>query len=118
LACLAPPIGFIGKSRKILLAEQEVIRQALLIQQLRAEESFRESEARFRPIFEGDAISIVLVGTDGRIIESNPAMETLLRYRKDELNGQPFLSFVCQEDITAAWGQFEDGEGDGKRSRA
>ena len=45
-------------------------------------------------------------------------MKTLLGYRKAELHGQPFLSFVCQEDITAAWGQFEDGEGDGKRSRA
>lgn len=71
-------VGFIGQSRKILLAEQEVIRQALLVQRLRAEESLRESETRFRTIFEGAAISIVLVGTDGRIIESNPAMETLL----------------------------------------
>jgi PAS domain-containing protein len=56
-------IGFIGQTRKILLAEQEVIRQALLIQRLRAEESLRESEARFRAIFEGAAISIVLAGS-------------------------------------------------------
>ncbi len=100
-------VGFISQSRKILLAEQEVIRQALLIQRLRVEESLRESEARFRTIFEGAAISIVLAGTDGRIIESNPAMETMLGYSKDELYGQPFLSFVCQEDKAAAWKQFE-----------
>lgn len=100
-------IGFLRQSRKILLAEQEVIRQALLVQRLRAEESLRESEARFRTIFEGAAIAIVLVGTDGRIIESNPAMETMLGYSKDELHGQPFLAFVYQEDTSAAWGQFE-----------
>lgn len=100
-------VGFISQSRKILLAEQEVIRQALLVQRLRAEESLRESEARFRAIFEGAAIAIVLVGTDGRIIESNPALETMLGYSKDEVQGQPFLSFVYQEDTVAAWKQFE-----------
>ncbi len=100
-------VGFISQSRKILLAEQEVIRQALLIQRLRAEESLRESEARFRTIFEGAAIAIVLVGTDGRIIDSNSALGTMLGYRKDEIDGQPFLSFVYREDIPAAWKQFE-----------
>src|SRR5437764_4652407 len=46
-------VGFTQAGREVILAEQETIRQALLTQREAAERALRESEARFRAIYEG-----------------------------------------------------------------
>ena len=61
-------------------------------------EAIRDSETRFRTIFEGATIGFALVDRDGRIIESNPALQTLLGLSQEELRCQLFTSFAQPED--------------------
>jgi len=61
-------------------------------------EAIRESETRFRAIFESATIGIALVDRDGRIIESNPALQGLLGYSQEELRHQLFTSFTQPAD--------------------
>lgn len=55
-----------------------------------AEVALRDSEARFRTIFTGAAIGIVISGLDRRIVRANPAYEQLLGYPEAELRAMSF----------------------------
>ena len=48
-------------------------------------ELLRDSEVRFRSIFESFSIGIALMDGKGRIVESNQALQLLLGYSQDEL---------------------------------
>jgi PAS domain S-box-containing protein len=61
-------------------------------------EALRESEARFRTIFEGANLGIALVDEAGRIIESNPALQRLLGYGANELRQKLFTDLIIIED--------------------
>jgi PAS domain S-box-containing protein len=100
--------GFFEQARDTILAEQEAIRSALFAQQRQAEEARRESANRFRAIFEHAAISIALAGTDGRLIETNPAMQRLLGYHRSELQGRAFTDLAHADDVRADWHLFEE----------
>ena len=50
-----------------------------------AEEALRESEERFRVMFNQAAVGIALVGLDGYFIQVNPAMSEITGYSTDEL---------------------------------
>lgn len=63
-------------------------------------ELLRDSEARFRTIFEGSSLGMALVDKDCRIVESNPALRELLGYSQDELNKKEFTRFGLSEDAT------------------
>ncbi len=70
------------------------------------ERALRESEERFRGIYERSGIGIVLVGLDGCIIDSNPAFQEMLGYRPDTLRGR-HLAYITypgdlSEDMTLA----------------
>jgi PAS domain S-box-containing protein len=69
--------------------------------QKRALESLRESEARFRAMFESAGIGIALVGMDRRPIEANAAMIEMTGYSPDEffqMSGAD-LSYAEDADI-------------------
>lgn len=59
----------------------------------------RESEARFRAIFENAGIGIALVGLDGIPVTCNPALEQLLGYSSAELQKMHFGEFTHPEDL-------------------
>ena len=61
-------------------------------------EALRQSETRFRTIFEGATTGIALVDKDGRIVESNPALQKMLGYSLEELLNQVFTVFTLPED--------------------
>jgi len=63
-------------------------------------ELLRDSQSRFRTIFEGTTVGIALVNKEGRIVESNPALQELLGYSQDELNNKEFTKF-CQPEEAA-----------------
>jgi PAS domain S-box-containing protein len=73
----------------------------------RAETALRESEARFRSMFEGAAIGIGLDNLQGRIVESNPALQQMLGYNRSELNQITFAEFSHPDDVAADAEQFE-----------
>jgi PAS domain S-box-containing protein len=56
-----------------------------VVERKQAEEALRNSEARFRAIFEEAALGIEMISLDGRIIASNPAITQMLGYEADEL---------------------------------
>ncbi len=51
----------------------------------RAEEALKESEAKFRMLFESAPVAIVLTDHDGNFIEANECMEKISDYSKEEL---------------------------------
>ena len=49
-------------------------------ERVRAEETLRESEERFRSLYENTTIGIYRTTPDGRILMSNPALVKMLEY--------------------------------------
>ncbi len=86
--------------------------------QKRVEQELRESEERFRRIFEESGIGILLVDQSGRIARSNPAFQRMLGYSEDELDGMNIRDITYPEDLPATLALYEKmaegGTGSGK----
>ncbi len=65
----------------------------------RMEEALRQSEARFRAVFDRAAVGIARVDLSGRIIEANPALTRMLGYSVEELTQNPLATFVHPDDV-------------------
>jgi PAS domain S-box-containing protein len=63
-----------------------------------AEASVRESEMRFRAIFECSGVGIALTSLEGTLIDSNPALQAMLGYSAAELLGKPINTLGHPED--------------------
>jgi PAS domain S-box-containing protein len=63
-----------------------------------AEESLRESEAQFRAIFDGAAIGVSLLDSDGRPFKMNPALQQMLGYTLEELRNMAFTDYMHPDD--------------------
>jgi two-component system cell cycle sensor histidine kinase/response regulator CckA len=59
-----------------------------ITEQLQAEEALRESEARFRRLFENSLVGIYRTTPDGRILLANPTLVKMLRYPSFEALAQ------------------------------
>ena len=59
----------------------------------------RRSEAQLRKIFEGMAIGMALIDAEGRVVESNPALEEMLGYTGEELRGLYFAELGYSGDV-------------------
>jgi PAS domain S-box-containing protein len=68
----------------------------------RAEEQLRESEARFRTMFQSAPTGVVLVDPERRILVANPAFHDLLGYEDGELVGASFVELTYEEDEAAS----------------
>lgn len=81
-----------GQGEVDLNADGEVVRMfgtSLDISNLKLQEQqLRESEDKFRAIFETQPTAIVYTDNDGRMIEINHAVNTLFGYRQEELLGR------------------------------
>jgi PAS domain S-box-containing protein len=82
----------------------------------RAEEALRQSEARFRVVFENAAIGIALVDTHGHPMDSNPALQKMLGYSKSELAQMALPEYTHPDDAQASWDLFT-GLAEGKRDQ-
>ena len=60
----------------------------------RAEEALRESEERFRKVFEESPIGMVLTSRDLRFVSANPAFCRLLGYTAEEISTKTFLELT------------------------
>ncbi len=67
----------------------------------RAERALRESEERFRNIFEHAAMGIVIATLEGRLLRCNPAYCLLLGYTESELRELDFKELVHPDDLAA-----------------
>ena len=66
-----------------------------------ADKALRESEERFRGIYEHAATAIVITDMQGRLQSCNPAYAAMLGYSENELRGLEFSGLVHLEDRDA-----------------
>lgn len=64
-----------------------------------AEAALRESEERFRTIFESAAIGISVTDLEGRIITCNPAFQRMMGCAADELIGKTFMEISHPDEL-------------------
>jgi PAS domain S-box-containing protein len=65
----------------------------------RAEEALRESEARFRSLYERAPLGYQSLDSEGRIIEVNQSWLDLLGYTREEAMGRWFGEFLTRQDV-------------------
>lgn len=75
-----------------------------------AQEALRESEARFRTIFEYSPVAIFVTDLESMVIDANPAACQLHGSKRDELVGQSVLDLFPQQEK-------RNGEGNGPKLR-
>ncbi|WP_082223040.1 PAS domain S-box protein [Methanoculleus sp. MH98A] len=73
-----------------------------ITEQKKAELALRESEERFRGIFEQAGTGIALIDSDGRIMEVNPALVRMFGYGEDELYGMRSYDLIYPPDREGA----------------
>lgn len=76
-------------------------------ERMRAEQALRESELRFRTIFQQAHMGIDLVDTEGNIVESNPALQEMLGYSAEEMRQMNYSDFTHPDDISTSQSFFE-----------
>ncbi|MEP7189092.1 MAG: PAS domain S-box protein, partial [Roseiflexaceae bacterium] len=88
---------FLAEERQLIESLADMLRTAC--DRTQAEAALRDSEVRFRTIFAHAAIGIGLVDMQGRSIEANPALTTMLGYSADDLRDMPFTTFTHPDDM-------------------
>ena len=79
---------------------ETVVNQAtVLINRLNSEDELRESEERFRQIFEECPVGIALSNSQLRITNVNPMFTKILGYSQNEIFGRTFNDITYSEDI-------------------
>ncbi len=69
-----------------------------VVERVRSEQELTRSEARFRAIFEGSAIGILMTDIKGNVVIVNPVLEEMLNYPAWELNGIPIHQLLQPEE--------------------
>jgi PAS domain S-box-containing protein len=82
--------------RRVIERTAELSRE--LQERTRAEQALRESEARFRALFESAAIGIAIADPEGRLMQVNDAFRRMLGYTLDELRTMTFMDITYPGD--------------------
>ncbi|MBW4683442.1 MAG: PAS domain S-box protein [Microcoleus vaginatus WJT46-NPBG5] len=82
--------------------------QQEMMEHKQADEALRQNEAQFRAVFEWTAVGIVFGGLDGRIMESNLALQEILGYGCEEIRGMNFTQLTHPEDVTTDLELFQE----------
>lgn len=75
--------GYANAVRDQIFKEQERVRNALLLTLAETQQHLHDSEARFRQVFASSAVGIVILGLEGDLIETNPALARILGHEVD-----------------------------------
>jgi formate hydrogenlyase transcriptional activator len=67
----------------------------------KAEEALRASEERWRKLFENSSAGIALIVPDGRFLASNLALQKMLGYTEEELDGLTAADLMSAEEHAA-----------------
>ncbi|MDR3554034.1 MAG: PAS domain S-box protein [Syntrophobacteraceae bacterium] len=80
----------------------------------KAEHALRESEQRFRKLFENSPVAYQSLDIDGRYIDVNPELCNLLGYCADELRGKSFGEFWSDDTRACFLSTFENLKSNGQ----
>jgi PAS domain S-box-containing protein len=70
--------------------------------------ALRETERRFLKVFEEAAIGMALMDMDGNLLDSNPALQKMLGYSKDELHQLSYKEYTHPKDIPTSARLFKE----------
>ena len=93
LAELSSRVFYAGSRRMVLSSIRDITDRKL------AEGALRESEERFRSVFENAGVGMAVVGPEGHILQSNPALQMMLGYSDAEFRTMRFADFTHPDDI-------------------
>ncbi|MEG3634919.1 putative bifunctional diguanylate cyclase/phosphodiesterase [Micromonospora palythoicola] len=100
--------GFARALRERTFVQQEGIARAMWQARDDAEAALRDSEARFRAVFDGAAIGIGIAGVDGTIIDVNHAFADMLGYPVEELRQLNVASLFHTDDAAGMWELYQE----------
>ncbi|WP_232247794.1 GGDEF domain-containing protein [Kitasatospora azatica] len=100
--------GWAEALRERTLQEQEAIRLAADTARREAERALRESEARFRALFESAAIGIGIGDVEGNILAVNKALQEIFGARPEDMQGRRVNDLVHPEDSPGVWEAYEE----------
>lgn len=83
-------------------------KQALLNERTASLARIQQSEARFRAIFEGATSGIAILDLDGRLLQTNPALQSLLGHSGEALETMYFTDVTYQDDLEQDTGLFRE----------
>ncbi|MEQ8677063.1 MAG: PAS domain S-box protein [Aggregatilineales bacterium] len=86
------PFTFEGQASVLVIARD-------IAERKRAEDALKQSEARFRSIFEGADVGIVVTDFDGSPISFNPAYMRIFGYSEEELRGRKIRDMSHPDDV-------------------
>ena len=89
----------IGIQQTHLLAQVKRHAEELEQQVRRRTAALRASQARFQAVFEDSALGIALVNRKGQVIDSNPALQEMMGYSQDELEGMVFARLAHPDNL-------------------
>jgi formate hydrogenlyase transcriptional activator len=69
----------------------------------RAKEILRNSEERWRSVFENSAIGVALTDLDGRFLATNPVYQKMVGYTEEELRALSFLDVTHEDYRESNW---------------
>jgi PAS domain S-box-containing protein len=98
-------VGF--RWRMSSVRQQNIRLQGMVDEQKRVESELRQSEARFKAIFENSAVGMGLMSTNRIVLDSNPAMCAMLGYTREELVGQSPEMVTYPDDFSGSTEQFK-----------
>ena len=79
-----------------------------ITERVEAEATRRESEARFRAVWEATADAITLSDPEGIVVAANPAFCALFGYPEAAIVGQPYSVIFPDEERASVWAQYRE----------
>jgi diguanylate cyclase (GGDEF)-like protein/PAS domain S-box-containing protein len=92
----------------VVLTEQEQIRLATRHARDRAQAALQATEARFQAVFTDAAVGIGIGDVEGRILDVNPALVTMLGYPPAEFRRRTVADFLHPDDAPSVWEDYRD----------
>ena len=99
--------GFMHQARETILAEQEQIREALLIERTRITSALRDSEALHRSITENTSDLISVLDQEGRYIYASPSFQRVLGDLPGDVIGTRAFDRIHPDDRALALERWE-----------
>jgi PAS domain S-box-containing protein len=99
---------FVIRALDVFEAERKQQLKKLEAQRKTAMETLRESEERFRTVFELAPIGMDLVRPDGRPFEVNQAFQEMIGYSDSDLREKRFIDYTHPEDVESSMELVQD----------